>query len=114
MVYYINGLDYLNLYFVGLTQIYANEISLAFVATCLVLFGDSINAFVRRRVLKFFFLVRVLIFILLCAFGYGLLTVTIQPLVFELFLKIPSDYSFLSVVASFVYLGYLAEKKRAM
>ena len=104
----------LNSYLVDLTQLYADEISLAFVATCLVLFGDNINSFVRRRIIRYFFLFRIFIFIILCAFGYGLLTVTIQPVVHSLLLKIPREYSFLCVVISFIYLGYLAEKKRTI
>ncbi|MDG2474584.1 MAG: DUF3392 family protein [Paracoccaceae bacterium] len=104
----------LNSYLVDLTQLYADEISLAFVATCLVLFGYNINSFVRRRIIGYFFLFRIFIFILLCVFGYGLLTVTIQPVVHMLLLKIPREYSFLCVVISFIYLGYLAEKKRTI
>ncbi len=104
----------INFYFVNLTQFYSSEITLAFVATCLVLFGDNINAWIRRRVKNFFFLFRIFIFIILCAVGYGLMTVTIQPLIHDLFLRIPRNYSFGCVVFCFIYLGILAEKKRIM
>ena len=103
-----------NGYFVDLTQLHSKEVSLAFVATCLVLFGDNINSYVRRRVAHHFFLLRVLVFILLCAVGYGLLTITIHPLVHSVFLKIPKDYSFFFTVVCFIYLGFIAEKKRIM
>ena len=109
-----NYINELNLYFVNLTQIYSGEISLAFVATCLVLFGDNINGFVRQNVQKYFFLFRILIFILLCAFGYGLMTVTIHPIIHNLFLKVPRDYSFVVAAFSFIYLGVMAERKRIL
>ena len=108
---YINGI---NSSLVNLVQLYSSEISLAFVATCLVLFGDTINAFVRRRVIKLFFLLRIFTFILLCAVGYGLLTVTIHPIVHKLFLQVPSDYSFLFTAFCFICLGFLAERKKIL
>ena len=111
---YFSSIESLNTYFVNLTQIYSDEISLAFVATLLVLFGDKINSFVRRRVIKWFFIIRILIFVLLCAVGYGVITVTIQPLVHDVILRIPRDYSFMFVVISFTILGMLAERKRIM
>ena len=109
-----NYIEDINLYFVDLTQLHSYKISLAFVATCLVLFGDNINMFVRRSVKNYFFLFRIIIFILLCAAGYGLMTVTMHPIIHNLFLKVPRDYSFLVVVFSFIYLGVLAERKRIL
>ena len=111
---YFSSIESLNTYFVNLTQIYSDEISLAFIATLLALFGDKINSFVRRRVIKWFFLIRILLFVLLCAVGYGLITVTIQPLVHDVFLKISLDYSLIFVVISFTIFGVLAERKRIM
>tara|TARA_X000001036_G_C20337134_1_gene666958 strand:+ start:291 stop:683 length:393 start_codon:yes stop_codon:yes gene_type:complete len=104
----------INLYFVNLTQIYSSEISLAFVATCLVLFGDNINTFVRRSVKNYFFVFRILIFIFLCVVGYGLMTVAIHPLIHNLFLKIPRDYSFIFLMVCFICLGVMAERKRIL
>ena len=109
---FFNYIESLSTHFVDLTQTYSDEISLAFVATLLVLFGDKINSFVRRRVIKWFFLVRIFIFVLLCAIGYGVITVTIHPLVHVGFLRIPRDYSFVVVVISFIILGILAERKK--
>ena len=104
----------INLYLADLTQQYSGEVSLAFVATCLVLFGDNINRFVRRSVKNYFFLFRIFIFIFLCAVGYGLMTVTIHPVVHNLFLRVPDEYSFIASVFCFIYLGVMAERKRFM
>ena len=109
---YFSYIESVNTYFVDLTQTYSDEISLAFVATLLVLFGDKINSFVRRRIIKWFFLMRIFIFVLLCAIGYGVIAVTVHPLVHIGFLRIPRDYSFMVVVISFIILGILAERKK--
>ncbi|MBA1273690.1 DUF3392 domain-containing protein [Stutzerimonas azotifigens] len=55
------------------------DISLAIMATLFVLFGPAINAWVRKSVsgLNFFF--RTLIFVLVCAIGYGLAIVFLTP-----------------------------------
>ena len=107
-------IENINSYLVNFTKVNSNDIALAFVATCLVLFGNNINGFVRRRVINLLFIFRILIFILLCAFGYGLITVTIQPVVHSFILEIPKDLSFIIVALSFITLGILAEKKRIM
>ena len=111
---YLIYIENINSYLVNFTQLHSNNIALAFVTTCLVLFGNNVNGFVRRRVINLFFIVRILIFILLCAFGYGLITVTIQPVVHRLILGIPKNLSFVIVALSFIILGILAEKKRIM
>ena len=56
------------------------EISLAIMATLFVLFGPSLNAWVQKSIsgLNFFF--RTLIFVLVCAVGYGLAIVFLTPL----------------------------------
>jgi len=56
------------------------DISLAIMATLLVLFGPAINSWLQQRVggLNFFF--RTLLFVLLCALGYGLAMVFLTPL----------------------------------
>ena len=107
-----NTIENVNIYFVNVIQQNSNDFCLAFVATCLVIFGDNINAFVRRNVKNYFFLFRIIIFIFLCAMGYGLMTVTIHPIIHSLFLKVPRDYSFIVIVFCFIFLGVIAERKR--
>jgi len=55
------------------------DISLAIIATLLVLFGPSVNAWVQRNTSSMNFILRTLIFVLLCAVGYGLLIVFATP-----------------------------------
>jgi hypothetical protein len=56
------------------------DISLAIMATLLVLFGPGINAWVQRSTASMNFILRTLIFVLLCAVGYGLVIVFVTPL----------------------------------
>ena len=55
------------------------DISLAIMATLFVLFGPGINAWVQRSISSFNFFLRTLIFVLVCAVGYGLAIVLLTP-----------------------------------
>ncbi|WP_174515321.1 DUF3392 domain-containing protein [Pseudomonas aeruginosa] len=56
-----------------------SDISLAIMATLLVLFGPAINAWVQQRIGSFNFVFRTLLFVLICAVGYGLAMVFVTP-----------------------------------
>ncbi|WP_112136397.1 DUF3392 family protein [Marinomonas primoryensis] len=72
----------LNLRLAHLIQPHLHDISLALVATCLVVYGDKVNGFLKRLVSSWVFIARVMAFILMCTFGYGLLALWSQPLVY--------------------------------
>lgn len=55
------------------------DISLAIMATLLVLFGPGINAWVQRSIGGLNFFLRTLLFVLLCAVGYGLAMIFVTP-----------------------------------
>ena len=57
----------------------AYEISLAIMATLFVLFGPGINAWVQKSISGLNFVLRTLIFVLVCAIGYGLAIVFLTP-----------------------------------
>ncbi len=57
-----------------------SDISLAIMATLLVLFGPAINAWVQQRIGSLNFVFRTLLFVLICAVGYGLAMVFVTPL----------------------------------
>lgn len=89
---------------------HTDDIALALVATLLVIFGDTINDLVRKLVRPQPVLIRVGVFIALCAFGYGMLSVWLTPLL-ESYLRTLSAAMFLSVVVgAFVLVGILAER----
>jgi hypothetical protein len=56
-----------------------HDIALALMATLLVLFGPTINAWVQQRIGSLNFLFRTLLFVLLCAAGYGLAMIYVTP-----------------------------------
>lgn len=50
-------------------------LSTAFMATLLVIFGQSVNRHFRLLIRNLHFVLRALLFVILCAVGYGFLTV---------------------------------------
>src|SRR5574343_68797 len=56
-----------------------SDISLAIMATLLVLFGPAINAWVQRTIGNLNFVLRTLLFVVFCAVGYGLAMVFLTP-----------------------------------
>lgn len=102
----------LNLQFAHSIHSYLNDIALAIVATCLVVYGNDLNDMIRRMVASWVFILRVIAFILMCTFGYGLLTVWLEPLLESLLRHIPLVYLPISTIAIFCLLGVLAERKR--
>lgn len=90
---------------------YLSDIALAIVATCLVVYGNNLNEMIKRIVSSWMFIVRVLSFILMCTFGYGLLTVWLQPLLETLLRYIDLPYLPIAILSIFCLLGVLAERK---
>ncbi|WP_430460870.1 DUF3392 family protein [Thalassolituus sp. LLYu03] len=89
---------------------HTDDIALALIATLLVIFGDTINDLARHLVRRQPVWLRVLVFIALCTFGYGMLSVWLTPLL-ESYLRTLSAGVFLLVVGgAFVLVGILAER----
>ncbi|WP_220452544.1 DUF3392 domain-containing protein [Colwellia sp. RSH04] len=91
---------------------YQYQTALAIIATLLVLFGNEINKAVKSLVVKQHFLVRTIVFVLVCAFGYGLLTVWLTSLLAAQLAKIPTPYIVPVVFISFFCMGMYAQKQR--
>jgi len=91
---------------------YLNDIALAIVATCLVIYGNNLNNVLKRAVSSWILIARIFAFVLMCTFGYGLLTVWLQPLLAILLKQITLTYLPISITAIFCSLGILAERKR--
>ncbi|WP_119395288.1 DUF3392 family protein [Salinibius halmophilus] len=82
----------------------------AAIASLLVIFGNRINRAVFSFVKDAHFLLRTLVFILLCAVGYGLLLIFFADLLRQGLLMIPSLWLGLVIVLGFLVIGWLAEK----
>lgn len=89
---------------------YSGQLSVAFVATLLVIYGDAINRTVRVFVKPYPFALRITAFVLLCTLGYGALTVWGSSKVRELLTAVPDVYLPLVIASAFVILGVLAER----
>ena len=91
---------------------YQGQCAVAIIATLLVLFGGEISQSIRQLIKHQHLVVRTLIFVLVCAFGYGAATVWLSGLLTDLLAKIPTPYLVPAVVSVFVGLGLYAQKQR--
>jgi len=91
---------------------YQYQSALAIIATVLVIFGNDINSAIKKLVVRQHFIVRTSVFILVCAFGYGLLTVWLTSLLAQQLAKLPDLYLLPVVFTVFFTLGIYAQKQR--
>jgi len=96
------------------TRAHLAAIATAFTTALLVIYGDNINRAVKNRVRNRCFLLRTVVFVLLCAFGYGLLTVLIAPAIANLLSAYSGRYLVPAVALAFIGIGFLGERKRYM
>ena len=81
-----------------------NEISTALIACVLVMAGGSVNAFLRKQLGNANFIIRTVVFILVNAFGYGLLVKT-TPMLSTMLRSLDKGIMFLVISISFVVIG---------
>jgi len=93
-------------------QPYLKQCAMAIIATLLVLYGSDINNAVKRMIAPMHFVLRTIVFILVCAFGYGMLAVWLTPLLASQIAKIPAIYQAPSILGFFIALGVIAQKQR--
>jgi hypothetical protein len=91
---------------------YLIEISTALVACLLVVVGTDINRLLRNSLRNTNFFVRTVCFILLNAFGYGLVIIKLTPYLAKLLSNTEPGLMFSLVVISFVSIGIWAQRNR--
>lgn len=91
---------------------YTGQIAFALVVTTLILFSGAINTFVRNLVKSWNVVFRVLVFILLCAVGYGFLAAWLTGFLHGQLRDLSSLIYLLVVSGAFIVLGVLAERNR--
>ena len=89
-----------------------NEIATAIIACFLVAFGTDVNRFLRRKLLGRSFILRTVIFVIVNAFGYGMLIVSVSPLLARSMAKLPAPWLLWSVILIFLLIGSWAQKNR--
>ena len=95
-------------------QGHISAISTALTTTLLVVFGDDINRFVKKRIRHHNFLLRTIVFVALCVFGYGMLSVFIAPTVTTVLRTFGDRYLAATVAGAFLLTGILADRKKYM
>ncbi len=90
------------------------DIATAYTTALLVIYGDNINRAVKKRVRRYNFLIRTVFFVLLCTFGYGMLTVLIAPAIADLLSAYGGRYLAPIVFLAFIGIGVLGERKKYM
>ncbi len=96
----------------ALMRPYIRDISLALVASLLVITGGDINRFIKRQIASANFFFRTVIFVLVSTFGYGAATVLFTNILKTQLSALSKPYLAIVVVSCFVALGIYAERKK--
>jgi len=86
----------------------------AWAASLLVIYGGALAKFTKNIARSWNFAFRVLFFVAVCGFGYGILTLSIARLIHPQISKLGNTWLTLSVLGAFLLLGLLAEKRRVI
>ncbi len=89
-------------------------VSLGLVATLLVIYGAPAGRLIKKSIRRFHFLIRLLILVLICSFGYATFTVFFANLIADALRGLSDALLGPLVIAMYVGLGVLAERKRYM
>ncbi len=89
-------------------------ISTAWLASLLVIYGNEINSAVKKQIKSMAFPLRLLIFVLVSAVGYGLLTVYGSQTIALLLHRLDDKLLITIIPLAFLLIGFLAEKKRQL
>ena len=88
------------------------EISMAQIASVLVVYGDTIAKHVRKNLRKKHFFVRLSGFIALNAFLLGFVTIFLSKSLAALYLRLPSLWLSPAIALVFILIGFLAERHK--
>lgn len=91
-----------------------DQVAMSFAATILFLYGSQIHGVVKRQIQGLHFFFRLLLLVLLCAFGYGTLTVGFTVLCRRGLNMLDSIYLAPVIIGLFLLIGWLAERKKAV
>ena len=96
----------------GLLQPYLFETCIAQVATLLVIYSGEIDRYFRKLLKPNPFIIRVTGFVLLNAFGYGLVAIGVGGLLKKFYEQIGSPVRVPMIFAVFIIIGIVAERKK--
>ena len=90
------------------------QISFAIIASLLIIYGNNVNKFVKKLLKRQKFFVRILIFVLVCGFGYGALTVYSANLLEDLLHSLDRNILTPILLSALLIVGILAERKNQL
>lgn len=88
------------------------EIMLAYSATVLSVYGGDINNSIKKMIRKHNFLVRFGIFVALCTFGYGFLTIVIGNILVAYMSQLSNVWLISIIAVLFILIGLIAEERK--
>ncbi|BCS95780.1 hypothetical protein DSLASN_14120 [Desulfoluna limicola] len=108
----MNWINDSSIWLSGLARPHLATLSVAIVATSLVLAGDSINRFLKRRLGRTPLVLRMLIFSVACTVGYGALTVVAVPFIRHQLAGLSNSLLSPVLMGVFLAIGWIAERKK--
>ncbi|MBY6187669.1 DUF3392 domain-containing protein [Marinobacter hydrocarbonoclasticus] len=91
---------------------YLSSIATAMVACALVVLHGDIQGFIRGRIRNWPFVFRTLLYVVLIAFGYGLLITTVAPWLAVQLSALSARWLLTVVTLTFLFIGLWAERHR--
>ena len=91
---------------------YLNDISIAMIICLLIIFSSDVNRGIRTLLSRYHFLVRMVIFITINAFGYGLLIIKFSPRLASFLHSLQPALMLFIIITTFFIIGMLAQKKK--
>ena len=91
---------------------YLTEISTALIACFLVMAGGEINTLLRRTLRNHNFVLRTVVFVLINAFGYGLIIVKATPYLARTLRDMDAGIMVSISIVSFILIGSWAQRNR--
>lgn len=89
---------------------YNTYLSIAIVATFLVVFGGDLNSFAKRLFSSFHIVIRVIGFIV-CSIGYGILTIYANSYLEKLIGSLAPIYVIVLVFVAYIFLAIFSNKR---
>jgi hypothetical protein len=94
----------------GWMKPYISDIAIAQVSTLLVIYGDNLNSMIRNSLAGFHVAIRFAIYVLICAFGYGALTIAASETLEKFLTSLGPNIFPLVALGGFILIAYLAQR----
>ncbi|AQS40165.1 Protein of unknown function (DUF3392) [Shewanella psychrophila] len=89
-----------------------NEVATAIIACLLIVFGADLNRLLSRKLSGRSFILRTLVFVLINAFGYGILIVTASPILAKNLAQVSAHWLLFIVIGIFIFIGVWAQRHK--